>query len=172
MTLKLFLCSRVPFSVPVPFEYCTYTLSIDAMTALEPHASLIKDLFETGKVYSEISTMLHRMVIQWCSEMRRLPDVRRFCAQHDLRRKRLVSDAEKRAVVGAIYSMRWVFISVFTFYMLSIIRMLLTNDYFLNRWVHLMVTSTWQAICLQSECVQENVVLERFIGRTMNSDVR
>lgn len=86
MTWKLFFMFMCCFSVPVPFEYCTYTLSIDAMTALEPHANLIKDLFETGKVYSEISTMLHRMVIQRCSEM----SVRRFCAQHDLRHKRLV----------------------------------------------------------------------------------
>lgn len=74
--------------------------STQTMAALEPHTVLIEDLFNSGLTHTEISCSLQQMGILQCSEM----SVRRFCARHDLRRKRSMSDAElESALVQSMY---------------------------------------------------------------------
>ena len=70
------------------------------MAALEQYADVIKQLFEAGKTHTGILETLQEMGVRRRSAM----SVRRFCIQHNLRRKRLVTDAElERAVVSSIY---------------------------------------------------------------------
>uniref|UniRef100_A0A1A8SPT9 Uncharacterized protein n=1 Tax=Nothobranchius rachovii TaxID=451742 RepID=A0A1A8SPT9_9TELE len=70
------------------------------MAALESHTNLITSLFNTGLTHAQIASTLQQMNILPCSEM----SVRRFCARHELKRKRQVSDqALERAVAGPIY---------------------------------------------------------------------
>uniref|UniRef100_A0A1A8P269 Integrase core domain-containing protein n=1 Tax=Nothobranchius pienaari TaxID=704102 RepID=A0A1A8P269_9TELE len=70
------------------------------MAALESHTNLITSLFNTGLTHAQIASTLQQMNILPCSEM----SVRRFCARHELKRKRQLSDqALERAVAGSIY---------------------------------------------------------------------
>ncbi|XP_072564078.1 uncharacterized protein [Paramormyrops kingsleyae] len=70
------------------------------MAALEPHSTLIMELFKTGMTHAEISCTLKQMNIVDCSER----SVRRFCAGHDLKRKRLLADAAlERILARSIY---------------------------------------------------------------------
>ena len=58
------------------------------MAALEPYGDFIRELFDTGKTHNEISTALKQSGAPKCSVM----TVRRFCAEHNLQRRNLVSD--------------------------------------------------------------------------------
>ncbi|XP_076133841.1 uncharacterized protein LOC143116547 [Alosa pseudoharengus] len=56
--------------------------------ALQEYTEFITELFESGKTHSEIATELQRIGAQSCSLM----TVRRFCSDHNLRRRNFVSD--------------------------------------------------------------------------------
>ena len=59
------------------------------MAALEPYGDFIRELFDTGKTHDAISTALKQSGAPKCSVM----TVRRFCVEHNLRRRNLVSPA-------------------------------------------------------------------------------
>lgn len=65
------------------------------MAALEPYADFIRELFDSGKTHSEISTALQRYGAPQCSVM----SVRRFCMEHNLRRRNHVSDTDLEVAV-------------------------------------------------------------------------
>ena len=58
------------------------------MAALEPYGDFIRELFDNGKTHDEISSALMQSGAPKCSVM----TVRRFCVEHNLRRRNLVSD--------------------------------------------------------------------------------
>ena len=57
------------------------------MAALEPYGDFIRELFDNGKTHDEISTALKQSGAPKCSVM----TVRRFCVEHNLQRRNLVS---------------------------------------------------------------------------------
>ena len=58
------------------------------MAALEPYGDFIREPFDNGKTHDAISTALKQSGAPKCSVMK----VRRFCVEHNLRRRNLVSD--------------------------------------------------------------------------------
>lgn len=70
------------------------------MAALEPYADFIQELFESGKTHTEISSALRTYGAPQCSVM----TVRRFCTEHNMRRRNRLSDTElETAVISSIY---------------------------------------------------------------------
>ncbi|KAK7929729.1 hypothetical protein WMY93_006124 [Mugilogobius chulae] len=65
------------------------------MANLEDFAGIVIECFHRGKTHAEISNTLQHLGLPRCSEM----SVRRFCMNHQLRRKRYVNDAQLEIAV-------------------------------------------------------------------------
>ena len=68
------------------------------MAALEPYGDFILELFDTGKTHDEISTALKQSGAPKCCVM----TVRRFCVEHNLRRRKVSDTDLEMAVVSSI----------------------------------------------------------------------